>query len=492
MGKRQCTLHIGCKTTKEEIKLFDEKTWLNICKVKHAHLNKSNASSSKYFDLCKCLPDNRQETYGYHSTCYSNFTSISMTTHGAPDNDYGDSAVEKVTSDAYKAILRSQIEPFLKPASTSKRKRCGSKTELVGHCETTEAALKIKATAEKINDFKLLAKISDVSFCAKEIKYHHTCRKEYLNKVQSSKSTSEKAEKQYAHDKAFRAIVDYVSDVVINAFCPKTLKFVFEKYIAILEEAHVDVSGYKPFMLEEKLLGKFGRKLVSSKKSKKEGKILHAINLTKEEAFANLFKMTSLKTAALDLRNIALQLSTNHLVYPLTADSLAKGEAVIPDEIMYFLRVLLTGEENDDRIGDRPKRLIKSLASDLIYSISNDQIKPAKQLLLGMAMKRMTGSKKIIEMLNRFGQSVSYHIIEELETDLAQAINEKQRVCPDGIALDPNLVTCTTYLVLGASMTLFEFAFKTSQQIRKKRSLMSKAKTKGQIIPRWKGREREP
>ncbi len=60
-------------------------------------------------------------------------------------------------------------------------------------------------------------------------------------------------------------------------------------------------------------------------------------------------------------------------------------------------------------------------------------------------MKRMAGSKNIIEMLNRFGQSVSYHIIEELETDLAQAINEKQRVCPDGIALDPNLVTCTTW-----------------------------------------------
>ena len=90
--------------------------------------------------------------------------------------------------------------------------------------------------------------------------------------------------------------------------------FVFEKYIAILEEDDVDVSCYKPFMLEEKLLSKFDGKLVSSMQSRKEGKILHAINLTKEEAFANLFKMTNLKTDAFDLRNIALQLSANHLV----------------------------------------------------------------------------------------------------------------------------------------------------------------------------------
>ena len=119
---------------------------------------------------------------------------------------------------------------------------------------------------------------------------------------------------------------------------------------------------------------------------------------TKEDAFSNLFKMTNLKTATFDLRNIALQLSANHLVYPLTADSLEKGGAVILEEIMHCLHVLLTGEESDDRIGDRPKRLIKSLATDMIYSNSNGQIKPATQLLLGMAIKSMTGSKRIIDM----------------------------------------------------------------------------------------------
>ena len=112
MDKRHCKLHIGSKSTNEEIKPFDDKTWQNVCSVKHVRLNKTNASSSKYYELCKCLPDNREETYGYHSSCYSKFTSISITHEASNNNNIDDSAVGKVTPDVNKAILRSQVASF--------------------------------------------------------------------------------------------------------------------------------------------------------------------------------------------------------------------------------------------------------------------------------------------------------------------------------------------------------------------------------------------
>ena len=51
-------------------------------------------------------------------------------------------------------------------------------------------------------------------------------------------------------------------------------------------------------------------------------------------------------------------------------------------------------------------------------------MKPAKQLCLGLGFKSLSGSKKILDILNHFGHSVGYHIVEELETDLAQTVIE--------------------------------------------------------------------
>ena len=38
--------------------------------------------------------------------------------------------------------------------------------------------------------------------------------------------------------------------------------------------------------------------------------------------------------------------------------------------------------------------------------------------MLGMGMKSIAGSRKVIEILNRMGHSISYNTVEELETKL--------------------------------------------------------------------------
>ena len=51
---------------------------------------------------------------------------------------------------------------------------------------------------------------------------------------------------------------------------------------------------------------------------------------------------------------------------------------------------------------------------------------------MGMSMKSLTGSKKILTLLNRMGHCLNYHAIEEIETDLAQSILNRKLNCPDG------------------------------------------------------------
>ena len=58
---------------------------------------------------------------------------------------------------------------------------------------------------------------------------------------------------------------------------------------------------------------------------------------------------------------------------------------------------------------------------------------------VGIAIKSLTGSRKILEILNRLGHSVSYHVAEELETELTFATEIDNRVTPSGMKLSPFL-----------------------------------------------------
>ena len=47
-----------------------------------------------------------------------------------------------------------------------------------------------------------------------------------------------------------------------------------------------------------------------------------------------------------------------------------------------------------------------------------------------MVMKSLTESRKVIEVLNHLGHSVSYNLVEEIETELRYAANEKHILTP--------------------------------------------------------------
>lgn len=60
---------------------------------------------------------------------------------------------------------------------------------------------------------------------------------------------------------------------------------------------------------------------------------------------------------------------------------------------------------------------------------------------LGLVMKSITGSRKVVEILNRFGHSVSYSAVESLETELAFSVADSSQATPSGLRLSPYLRT---------------------------------------------------
>ncbi|XP_041981090.1 uncharacterized protein LOC121736526 [Aricia agestis] len=82
-----------------------------------------------------------------------------------------------------------------------------------------------------------------------------------------------------------------------------------------------------------------------------------------------------------------------------------------------------------------------SLGQDIIYAATNGNIKTSKHVTLGMALKSLSSSRKIVDLVNKYGHCCSYNVIEELETELTFTSTQQNKLCPEDIILADNLCT---------------------------------------------------
>lgn len=74
----------------------------------------------------------------------------------------------------------------------------------------------------------------------------------------------------------------------------------------------------------------------------------------------------------------------------------------------------------------------RSSCADAMFIVRGGNAKPDKHVVLGMAVKGITCSKKLVQVLNRFGHTLNYNSLEELETSTAEKIEEREQECPEG------------------------------------------------------------
>ena len=74
---------------------------------------------------------------------------------------------------------------------------------------------------------------------------------------------------------------------------------------------------------------------------------------------------------------------------------------------------------------------IKSITDEVVYATSHGRLKPGKNLSLAISVKSLTGSRRVVEILNRFGHCSGYHVAESLETQLATEIAARNRATSD-------------------------------------------------------------
>ena len=111
--------------------------------------------------------------------------------------------------------------------------------------------------------------------------------------------------------------------------------------------------------------------------------------------------------------------------WPANPDDLQQEKVQIPHMLELFLTTFLT---NETVPSERVTRLVKSLGQDIINNVTRGKLKTAKHTQLGVFVKRKTGSRVLIDCLNRLGHTISYHEVNLQETGFSEKQVEHQLV----------------------------------------------------------------
>lgn len=182
---------------------------------------------------------------------------------------------------------------------------------------------------------------------------------------------------------------------------------------------------------EEKLRTKFTDKIQILQTNHKNVIAPKGITTIDDTLFVHLKDQDILRAAASILRKEILSINKSKLPDNLCSQRIMQGECSVPPALSDFVASVIGGDTRKRRNCDNYKRHVKSLSQDLIYMTHNGNIKTSKHICLGTALKSLTSSRKVIDILNRYRHCISYNAVEELETEVTYASTTRAGLCPE-------------------------------------------------------------
>ncbi|CAC5360782.1 unnamed protein product [Mytilus coruscus] len=277
--------------------------------------------------------------------------------------------------------------------------------------------------------------------------YHKSCFR-ILTSVLYKKNETQVEEEPDSFRSAFDVLAKEVQQNIIHGLQVSYLTDLCSRFRELLVIQGVHVLKYNPTRLKARLVNKFGDNLTFWRSGRQnsllvfcssvptgqivqtaiESSTLVQSNNTLNAAVGKEDIVTSIFYAAKAIRNVISLDSKSNIPWPPTGESISENNIVIPDLLYNFLALLLTDDSKHASISPSKldissevlHRRIMSLAQDLIYSVSKGYTKTPKHVALAIYLKTQTGSSEIVKIINKFGHSVSYDQVEEIETSIAE------------------------------------------------------------------------
>ncbi|KAJ8669154.1 hypothetical protein QAD02_000413 [Eretmocerus hayati] len=312
--------------------------------------------------------------------------------------------------------------------------------------ESREARNRLIADATELDDKWLLEKITEYIGTNRRICYHDKCRKEYGHLCE--KKTSEEIGETEWHKirtikgRASLTICTYDEHHVIGSKQVIFLQTLKDEYLQMIKSEHYNneksPTRFSVRYLEDKLKQHFGRKIeITLLNNKKIVKPANAIVINPED-MDDFYKRNSRHAVALALRKDILNIEKKPLPSDLQVADLIRGECTVPPDLLDFFKVLLNAPVDPAK---SPTKAIasESMSYDAIHNVTKGRIKTPKHITLGMTIKSLTNSKKVITILNKEGHIASHTALCELETEATYASKNRDEVLPGGFIRHPDL-----------------------------------------------------
>ena len=158
-----------------------------------------------------------------------------------------------------------------------------------------------------IQDEDMMVRLTGIDLKSKEVKYHHTCRKDYLNKAQAS-SEREGSQKTEAHRQAFTQLKVNIHEKLIETPDAELLQTLYQRYIDYLGE-----SSYDARCLCDKIIGEYKDNLKTCKHANRV--IVYNVTLSPEVAIRKSQFDEHLKESALHLRSAIIKMMIGETMY---------------------------------------------------------------------------------------------------------------------------------------------------------------------------------
>ena len=177
-----------------------------------------------------------------------------------------------------------------------------------------------------------------------------------------------------------------------------------------------------------------------------KGNIFLSASLPVDEAVKKLdIKGNDIKAkirdVALILRDEINNAEKRQLPDHLKIEDIQKGDIDKPELVELVFQNLIGGPDSRRWANNLKQIRTISISEDVAFAATGRLKKPQKHLMLGIALKSLTGSQKVVKIINRLGHCISYHTIEEIETEVMSESAKSNLFTPSDVKLDPHYGT---------------------------------------------------
>ena len=290
--------------------------------------------------------------------------------------------------------------------------------------------------AETTGKTQLLG-LSVSEIIAKEFYFHRTC---YRHISRPDKNTD--SEEFQKREECFSDLKIHIKNMIFERRTFTTVNQLSSYYEKLQVEKNIQVKGASNKDIKLRLKTAFGEDLTLHQGKKGLTEYVYHKSVPIEEDDRSWFFLTEIEK----VKKVAEMTRTQieHSGSPFTSwpphpDEIRTGNVEIPTLLGLFLKGLFTKQSP---VSEKVNRLIKSIGQDIIYSSTHGKIKTIKHVQLGILTKRKTGSKFLINSLNRLGHSISYDEINNVETSFAELQSQQQ----NHRSFVPNNIQPSTFL----------------------------------------------